>query len=286
MENKLTLKNGRILAYAECGDPHGKPVFFFHGTPGSRIFHPPDEITVRLGVRLITIDRPGYGDSTFQPGRRILDWPGDVVQLADHLGIGKFAVVGHSGGGPHTLACAFALPERISIAITLSGAGPVNAPGATAGMTALNKFGFQFGPYIPWAIGRPLNWLVFHERSADPAKAMDREIGRRPPADDELFRQPEVYEICLKTELEAFRPGLIGMSWDVRLITRPWGFRLEEINIPVRLWHGTADNVTSISMAHYMAGKIPHSQLTICKDEGHMLLFPHWQEILTQLTME
>lgn len=286
MENSITLEDGRTLAYAEYGDPHGKPVFFFHGTPGSRIFHPSDEVTARLGVHLLTTDRPGYGGSTFQAGRRIQDWPADVAQLADSLGIGKFAVVGHSGGGPHTLACARILPERITAAATLSGAGPVEAPGATAGMTGLNKLGFKFGQYIPWVIGRPLIWMIFHERCADPAKAMDKDIGLRPPADDELFSQPEIHDICLKSEMEAFRPGIIGMSWEVRLITRPWGFRLEEIRIPVYLWHGTADNVTSFTMAQYMAGKIPLSKLTACANEGHMLLFPHWEEILTQLVSE
>ncbi len=282
----ITLMDGRTLAFAEYGDPRGKPVFFIHGTPGSRLFHPSEEITTRLGVRLITTDRPGYGESTFHRDRRLLDWPADITQLADHLGIGKFAVVGHSGGGPHTLACAYAIPNRITQAATLSGAGPVDAPGATDGMIPLNKFGFKYGQYLPWAVGRTLSWFFFHERCADPAKAMDRETGHRPVADDELISRPEIRTVCLQSELEAFRPGLEGMSWDTRLITRPWGFNLEEIKIPVTLWHGTADNVTSISMARYMAGKIPGSKTMICEGEGHLLLFPHWEEILKYLISE
>jgi pimeloyl-ACP methyl ester carboxylesterase len=282
----IALPDGRILAYAEYGDPQGKPVFFFHGTPGSRFFHPADEITTRMGIHLICADRPGYGGSTFQPGRRLLDWPKDIACLVDSLGLTKFTVAGHSGGGPHALACAYALPDRVTAAVTLSGAGPINAPGATRGMTMLNKFGFKYGQYLPWVIGRPMMWLIFHARCADPAKAMDREIGRRPPADDELFARPDVRKLCLQSEVEAFRPGLKGMSWDVRLITRPWGFRLEQIKPPVYLWHGTADNVTSVSMAYYMAGKIPNQELTVCEGEGHMLLIPHWEEILSRLTSE
>lgn len=279
----ISLKDGRNLGYAEYGDPTGKPVFFFHGTPGSRYFHPPDEITSHLGVRLITTDRPGYGESTFQPRRRILDWPDDVAQLADALGIAKFAVVGHSGGGPHSLVCAYALPQRVTVAATLSGAGPADAPGATDDMTALNKFAFKYGKFLPWAIGRPLTWFFFRQRCADPAKAMEHETGHRPDADEELMSRPDVRELCLQTELEAFRPGLKGMSWDVRLITRPWGFQLEEIQVPVQIWHGSMDNVTSVAMAKYMAGKISNSRLTLCPEEGHMLLLPHWQEILSQL---
>jgi pimeloyl-ACP methyl ester carboxylesterase len=282
----MKLQDGRVLAYAEYGDLRGKPVFFFHGTPGARFFRPSDEITARLGVRLITTDRPGYGESAFQPGRRILDWPGDIAQLADALGIVKFAVCGHSGGGPHTLACAYALPERVSTAVTVSGAGPVDAPGATEGLTPINWFGFKFGQYIPWPLGRALTSQMFHERCMDPAKAMDRETGHRQRADDELIARPEIREACLTSELEAFRPGIEGFAWDVRLITRPWGFPLEDIRVPVNLWHGTTDNVTTVAMARYMAGKIPGSRITICENEAHLLLFPHWEEILTVLTSE
>ena len=282
----ISLCDGRTLAYAEYGNPCGKPVFFFHGTPGSRFFHPPDEITARLNVRLICADRPGFGESTFQPGRCFLDWPADIAQLAQYLGIDRFAVAGHSGGGPYVLACAYAIPEHVIAAAVISGTGPVNLPSSTDGMTPLNKFGFKFGQYLPWVIGRPLIWLLFRERCADPAKALDRKIGIRPPADDELIARPEVRQVCLQSEVEAFRQGLKGLGWDVRLITHPWEFRLEEIKSPVYLWHGTVDNMASISTTQYMAQKIPHGKLTICEGEGHLLLFPHWEEILTQLTSE
>ncbi len=148
----IPLSDGRSLAYAEYGDPRGRPVFFFHGTPGSRFFRPADEITRNMGVRLITADRPGYGLSTFQPGRRILDWPSDITQLADHLGINRFAVAGHSGGGPYVLACAAALPERVSAAALVAAAGPVDASAATLGMSQVNKLGFTFGRYAPWPV--------------------------------------------------------------------------------------------------------------------------------------
>ena len=284
MTNTFTLSDGRLLAYTEYGDPAGKPVFFFHGTPGSHFFRPSDAITRKLGVRLICTDRPGYGASTFQPGRRLLDWPVDIARLADALGIGRFAVAGHSGGGPHTLACAYALADRLTAAATLSGAGPVDAPGATEGMNTLNRFGFKFGQYVPWPFWRIMIRWIYRERFNNPGKSMDRENGRRPPADDALISQPEVREACLQSEVEAFRPGMEGFAWDARLITRPWGFPLEGIKVPVFLWHGTADDLTSIPMARYMAGKIPNGKLTICEGEAHLLLFPHWEEILTTLT--
>lgn len=282
----ITLRDGRTLAYAEFGDPRGKPVFFFHGTPGSRFFRPPDEITARQGVRLICVDRPGYGESTFQDARCILDWPEDITQLADALGTDKFTVAGHSGGGPYTLACAFSLPERVCAAALLSGAGPANTPDVMSGMSFRNKLGLTIGKFLPWPLWRTLIWVFYHRRAADPAADIDRGNGHRPQADEQQFCRLEVREACIRSEVEAFRPGLRGLSWDTRLLTRPWGFRLEEIRVPVYLWHGTADDQATVPMARYLAGTIPTCKATLCENEGHLLLFPHWEEILTQLISE
>ncbi len=284
--NSITLRDNRTLAYAEYGDLRGKPVFFFHDTPGSRYFRPSDEITARLGVRLICVDRPGYGESTFHPGRRILDWPQDIAQIADALGMDKFAVAGHSGGGPYASACAYALPDQVTAAAILSGAGPIDTPNATKGMTIMNKFGLSVGRFIPWPLWRALIWVFYHRRRDDPAADMERGNGHRPQADEELVRRPEVREACIRSEVEAFRPGLRGLAWDTRLLTHPWGFRLEDIRVPVYLWHGTDDNLATNAMARYVAGKIPGCTTTICENEAHLLLFPHWEEILTQLTSE
>ena len=278
-----TLADGRTLGYAEYGDPHGTPVFFIHGSPGSRLFRPPDEVTKRLGVRLICAERPGYGDSTFQPNRRILDWSNDIVSLADALKLDSFAVIGHSGGGPHALACAYAMPERVKAAAIVAGAGPVDAPGATEGMTSLNWFAFKFGQYLPWSVGYAITRRIFREVAADPTKAIDRDKDTRPLVDNEILDTPEIRELCIQSDLEAYRHGLLAFAWDVRLITRPWGLPWDEIKVPVHLWHGTADNSTTMAMARYMAQKIPNGKLTVCDGEGHMLLIPHWQEILNTL---
>lgn len=277
------LPDGRELAYAEYGDPQGNPVFFFHGTPGSRLFHPPDEVTKRLGVRLICMDRPGYGGSTFQPDRRLLDWPKDVASLADALNLDSFLVAGHSGGGPYTLACAYALPDRVKAAGVLSGAGPVEAPGAAQGLTLLNWLGFSFMRYLPWTLAYPTVRWFFRRQAADPAKAIDLDQENRSPADTRVFELPEVREICRQSDVEAYRPGMLGIAWDIRLITSPWGFVLEKIEVPVHVWHGTDDHTTSLVMARYIAGRIPNSKITIYDGEAHMLLIPHWEEILKTL---
>ena len=282
----ILTRDGRSLAYSEYGLAGGKPVFFFHGMPGSRLFRPYDEITASLGVRLICVDRPGYGGSSFQPGRQILDWSRDIAGLADSLEIKKFSVTGHSGGGPYVAACAFALPERVTAAAILSGMGPVETPGAAEAMSAVNRFGFKSGRYLPWTLWIILVWLVYHRRCADPAAAMNKEIGRRPQADEEQFRLPEVRQACLASEIEAFQQGSRGLAWDARLLTRPWGFPLEGIQIPVYIWRGSLDDQASVAKARYFAGKIPGSRLTLCEGEAHLLLFPHWEEILIKLISE
>jgi pimeloyl-ACP methyl ester carboxylesterase len=127
---------------------------------------------------------------------------------------------------------------------------------------------------------RVVKWL-FREIAADPAKAIDRDKDTWPPADRELLTTPQIRELCVQSDLEAYRHGLLAYAWDARMITRPWGFELDEIKVPVHLWHGTDDNSTTMAMARHMAGRIPNCQPCICEGEAHMLLFPRWEEILT-----
>src|SRR5438876_7760468 len=151
----LSLRDGRVLGYAEYDDPSGKPVFFFHGLPGSRRQrHPDDSIAIELGARIITLDRPGYGFSDFQPGRTLLNWPDDVAQLADALHIEQFAAIGLSGGGPYLLSCAHKMPERITSATVISGMGPVDHPEAMKGMMGSMRLGLGLARRVPWELVR------------------------------------------------------------------------------------------------------------------------------------
>jgi pimeloyl-ACP methyl ester carboxylesterase len=281
--NSIRLRDSRRLAYAEYGAPRGKPVFFFHGIPGSRLYRPPDEITAKMGVRLICVDRPGYGLSDFQPGRRILDWPNDILELAGALGLERFAVAAHSAGAPYAYACAATFPDRVTVAGILSGAAPADSPRALRGMRGLNRAGYVFGRWIPWPLWRLAIWAFFHTGRDDPASVFERGKKSRPPSDQNLWYRSEVREVCLASGAEGFRNGTLGHAWETRLLLRPWGFRLEDIQVPVYLWHGTEDHETPISMARESARRLPDCRATICEGEGHSLLFAHWEEILRQL---
>lgn len=279
----VSLPDNRLLAYAEYGDREGFPLFFFHGIPGSRLFRPAEEITRQMGIRLICTDRPGYGQSSFQPKRRLLDWPADVAFLADSLGIERFAVAGHSGGGPYALACAYALPQRVTLAAVISGLGPIEAPQALQGMWARNRLGLRLGRFIPWPFWRLLIWLFFHKEANERRAAEDtghKGSSQRPRADAGLWKDPAIRAVCYQSEAEAFRHGTLGHAWETRLITRPWGFPIEAIRTPVHLWHGGADNLAPIHMARFLAARIPNAFLHFYPDEAHLLLFPRWAEIL------
>jgi pimeloyl-ACP methyl ester carboxylesterase len=280
----ISLKDGRRLAYAEYGDPHGKPVFLFHGIPGSRIFRPPlDDLTARKRVRLITVDRPGYGGSDFQPGRRILGWPADVCALADDLGLDRFAVCGHSGGGPYVLVCAARIPERLTSAGVISSLGPAGAPGMLEGIILQNWLGFTLGRALPWPLFRIAISFIFRRAKDHPEEFVHPD--RRNPAnpDDKMLAMPGGLQVCLDSTREAFRSGMLGHAWEGYLLIHPWEFELEKISMPVYLWHGEKDPDAPVGMGRAIARALPHCRARFLEGESHLLLFKYWEEILTAM---
>jgi pimeloyl-ACP methyl ester carboxylesterase len=281
----IVLPDGRRLAYAEYGDPAGRPLFLFHGVPGSRLFRPPlDEATARKHVRLITVDRPGYGGSDFQKGRRIRDWPADLSALADFLGLDRFAVCGHSGGGPYVLACAAFLSQRITAAGVISGLAPVDTPGMLDGITLQNRLGFAVGRYLPWPVFRLAMDSIFRNGRAHPEEFVhpDRKWPANP--DNAMLAMPGGLQVCHESTGEAFRSGLLGHAWEGYLMVHPWGFRLDQVQIPVDLWHGTDDIDAPVGMGRAVAAGLRNCRARLLEGEGHLLIFKYWGEILDALT--
>jgi pimeloyl-ACP methyl ester carboxylesterase len=282
-ESEITLRDGRKLAYAEYGDPNGKPVFFFHGIPGSRLFTPEEEQTRRAGARIITTDRPGFGHSSFQRRRRITDWPNDLAALADALKIEKFHLFGHSGGTPYTLVSAWAMPERVRGAAVACGPCPPGNPAAMEGITPLNRFGLVAGRWMPWVLWQGIVWYLYRMGHEHPEYLFNRAAGDRPEADAKIFSDPEIFKLCCLGQSEGLRPGTRGFAWETRILVRPWSFPLEQVKVPVHIWHGTEDVDAPVGMGRALAAAIPGSKLTVLQGEAHNLIFPHWEEILTDL---
>lgn len=282
LHQTIILPDGRTLGFAEYGDPSGRPILFFPGTPSGRLFHHPDESIARsLGARVFAIDRPGYGLSDFQPDRTLLDWPEDVVQLADALGIHRFSVVGMSGGGPHAAACAFKIPQRLTAACIVSGMGPLDWPGATAGLPRPRRLSATAAQHAPWLV-RPLLWLVSNPRR-NAGRFYEQISAQSAMADRAVLARPEVRAMLVENWAEASRRGLRGYAQEAVLLCRPWGFRLGDLTMQVQLWQGSADAVTPLSMGRCVAQAIPDCRATFLPDEGHSLLFDHWGEILAAI---
>jgi len=276
----LRLRDGRRLAYSELGDPRGLPIIHLHGMPGSRLEHEAEpEFYWSLGVRVITPDRPGYGLSDPHPHRRLLDWPSDVAELADSLGIDRFGVTGLSGGGIYALACAAAIPHRLTEVVVTGCPGPMQRHGAMAEMRFMTRAGVWLGSRAPWLLEAGAAMLSGLVRRY-PRFFVDHFNDGIPPADRRWLSIPSVNSGAADTLREALRPGAQGYVQDIRVLARPWGFALEDIRVPVQLWHGDEDRVIPLHHGRYLASVIPGATLRICPGEAHMLMWNHLGEIL------
>lgn len=274
---RLQLPDGRRLAWYEFGDPEGTPCVYTTGTPTSGIagafYH---ESASARAVRWISLDKPGYGQSDYQPGRRLLDWPGDVAALADHLRLRRFAVAGESGGGPHALVLCHALPHRVSTGLLLAGVGPMQDRAACRGMYRANRAMFWLARHAPALLWPPLAMARRSALRAQPdaprdAHKLRTRLAGMPPADRALYERAEVRQLLTRAGAEALRPGVRAAIDEAVLLASPWGFDLAGIRVPVHLWHGTEDVNVPVGMARAMAAALPRSTLHIVGGAGHLV---------------
>jgi pimeloyl-ACP methyl ester carboxylesterase len=236
------LKDGRKLGYAEFGDPKGKTIFYFHGYVGGRLEPKMFLVNKKLDCRLISLDRPGIGLSSFQENRRILDLQDDIVELANSLGIDKFSVVGLSGGGPYAAACAYKILERLDKVGIVAGMGPYKE--TKKFMVHPNKALFAIIKRFPFLHKRILKLLKKQMDNKDPEKVSNRLLKSRmkskkvPEPDKEVFKTPGFFELFIKLMQDIFQQGIEGVRLDGRLYTQSWGFELKNIKetVPVFLW--------------------------------------------------
>ena len=282
-DNIFRLSDGQMMGYAEYGNPKGLPVFLFHGNPGSRLswglmpgapFLP--------NIRIIAPDRPGYGLTDFN--RYALEnWPANIAELADHLGIDKFAVFGPSGGGPFALACAWKIPDRLFAVGVFGSVGP-NVPAATKGVIMSLR--------LLWNISNPLFWLVKLQMRVmasmvkkNPEKLSmqlrDMELSEW---DKTIFDRSEIKNVFIQDFPEAYRQNGIGSAYDTTIPER-WPISLEQIKIRVHVWHAEPDVLVG-NMPKYIAQKLPRVQLKIIPNTGHLWILDNMKEVLETLVSE
>ena len=265
--------DGRTLTLAECGDLDGFPVFVLHGTPGSRLAGQGDATAyLDVGARVITYDRPGYGGSDRFRGRRVVDCVADVSAVADSLGIERFAVSGGSWGGPHSLAVAARLPERVTRAACSAGVAPFDIPGFDwfAGMDAVNVEELGWAREGEAVLARELErmtaaWL---ERLAnEPSDPGQIEFSE---ADRAVLANAERQRAALRMLNEAFRQGVWGYVDDVLCVIQPWGFDVREIRVPTRILYGLTDVLVPPQHGEWLAQNVPDAEVVIDEQGGHM----------------
>ncbi|MGH3067143.1 MAG: alpha/beta fold hydrolase [Streptosporangiaceae bacterium] len=263
--------DGRRLSTQSSGDPDGRPVFVLHGTPGSRLGpHPRSAVLHRLGVRLISFDRPGYGGSDRAPGRRVADVASDVQTIADAYSLKKFAVVGRSGGGPHALACGALLPERVTRAAVLVGLAPHGAAGLDwfDGMAQSNVLEFT-------AATNGYEDIVAHTKAkaeevrANPASLIARLQAELPDPDRRVVADHGIRSMLLETYAEALRTSDYGWIDDALAFCSPWGFDPATVTVPVLLWHGASDVFSPASHARWLADRIPSAAVVVQAGAAH-----------------
>ena len=279
----IKLKDGRKLGYADLGNPDANSVVFhFHGFPGSRLEAMLLANKATSEYRIISIDRPGMGLSDFKKNRTLLDWPDDVIELADALEIDKFAVEGISGGGPYAAACAYKIPKRLTSCGIISGVASkdLEIEKKMRLFTAIRIFPWLF-KLMMWIQSRGMKDLDKAEKN------MKKAMNKFPEADRKVLDDPQILSLFIKESAEAFRQGSKGAYHEGKIYARSWGFNLEDISpkLKVYIWHGEADEIVPVAMGRGMCKLIPNCEGKFYPGEGHYsTIFKYYKEIIDALT--
>lgn len=281
-DTTIRLRDGRTLGFAAYGAAGGRPVLYLSGTMGSRLeaelF---DAHATRLGLAVIGVDRPGHGLSSPQPGRTFAAFAEDLRELADALGLERFALMGLSGGGAHAAAAAAVLGARVSHLTLLSAAGPPDAPGvAEARPLALRAtIGLARWTVVHLWLLAALLGVAVRARGGKFFAALRTGV----PGDARALAQPEFRRILAASWAEGTRPGAIGVARDLRLQLRPWDVEVKDPGCPVELWFGALDSTTPPALAAFYERTYARAALRSFEDEGHLLLGNHAAEILAAI---
>lgn len=285
LEGNIAVGEDRRIGFAEFGAPQGRAVFWLHGTPGARRQIPTEArvYAEHHNIRLIGVDRPGIGASTPHQYETILAFADDLRTIADTLGIDKMAVVGLSGGGPYTLACAAGLPDRVVAAGALGGVAPTRGPDAISG--GLMRLGSAVAPLLQVG-GTPLRLgasLLIRAARPVASPALDLYGLLSPRADRHLLARPEFKAMFLDDLLNGSRKQLAAPFADVIAFARDWGFRLDEVKVPVRWWHGDHDHIVPFSHGEHVVSRLPDAKLLHLPGESHLAGLGRGEEILSTL---
>ena len=286
-ENLIELEDGAVVAFEEYGDANGMPVMFCHGWPSSRTMAQlTDEPARELGIRIISADRPGISASSLQPDRKLTDWPRLVDRITDYLGIHDFRMLAISGGAPYAYATATAMPQRVRAIAIVGGAPPLAEINDSNGLLPLYRWMLALYRTQP----RLLRRLFYLAR---PVLSLRPPLRFRPvllkmllmrPCDAESLRDAAAFEAIFESQRRAWRASAEGVVADAQIYAQPWGFAIEDVRVPVRLWHGKEDRAFSVHLAEELANRLPNCHARFVDDAGHYSLpIRHMRDILKDL---
>lgn len=272
LEGNVAVRDGRRMSFAEYGSPRGPALVWMHGTPGARRQIPLEAraLAERDGLRIIGIDRPGIGSSSPYLYPDILDWTEDLTLVLDALAVDEARIIGLSGGGPYALAAGAALPDRIVGIGVLGGVAP------TAGLDAVDggpiQLAVRLAPMLDLArvpLGVGLTQAIRVVRPlAGPA--LDLYAAFQPAGDKNLLSRPEFKAMFLDDLLNGSRFQTLAPLNDLVLFTRPWGFDLADVGVPVRWWHGDADHIVPFRHGQHVVDRLPDAALSVIDGESHL----------------
>ena len=285
LEGNIAVGEDREISFAEFGAPQGRAVFWLHGTPGARRQIPTEArvYAEHHNIRLIGIDRPGIGSSTPHRYKNIAAFADDLRIIADTLGVDKMAVIGLSGGGPYALACAAGLPDRVVAVGVLGGVAPTHGPDAISG--GAMKLGLRVAPWLKFG-GNPLRLgasLLVQAARPVASPALDIYALLSPQADRHLLTRPEFKAMFLDDLLNGSRKQLAAPFNDIILFARDWGFRIDDVKVPVRWWHGDHDHIIPFSHGEHVVSLLPDAELYHLPEESHLAGLGRGEEILSTL---
>lgn len=279
----LQLSDGRQLCFSQFGAANGIPVIYCHGFPASRMEALLTENSAKaLGIRIIAIDRPGYGESTFNIHRRLNDWPADVKSLTDHLGVNRFSVLGVSGGGPYAVACAQQFGPQVKQLSLVCPLDPLDADAAAKGMGRAAAAFIALMRNAPGLAKGVYQYLVGPFLARYPQLVLKILTSTAPEADRVVLQDPGVSDVIRGSIKDAFRQGTCAAAWDLYLYVHHCDINPQEICAETDVWHGEADQTVPVDMGRNYVLQIPNCRGHYLPQEGHFSLpVRHMNEILS-----
>jgi pimeloyl-ACP methyl ester carboxylesterase len=290
VDQTMRLPNGRILGYAEYGCEKGYPLMFMHGYPSCRLeASAVDHIVRRRGIRMIAPERPGFGLSTVQPNRRIMDWPCDVQALARHLRLSRFAVMGGSGGGPYALACALGLPQDMVSAVgVFAGAG--NWEAGAHHMPWIYRASMLAAEHWPAGLRGSLTAMMWMLRNGLNTQMATRRIDYYLQNDQDQHsksietRRAELVRILF----EPFAQGAGPAVYEARLLSQAWDIEFGDITYNnLHIWHAEKDWNSPLPMTEFYVRQLSNNpSFKVYERDTHFTIHRHLDGVLSELIPE